>query len=272
MAMKWFGGGNAEQVLQINVNEIRPNPYQPRKTFNDESIKELCESIKQVGIIQPLIVRRLGQVYELVAGERRLRAAKAAGLLTVPVVVKQYTDQEVAQATLIENLQREDLNVLEEAMAYDHLLSDFNLTQEELAKKLGMSQSTVANKRRLLKLADEVKDLLLAGSLTERHARALLKIDSHATQATLATLAVSEDMTVKQVEDAVERFLAGDSEEVAVASAAVKPIRRFFVRDVRIFINSVRQAIDLMKKNGVAAEVQEKDGETHYEFVVKIPK
>ncbi len=270
--MKWFSGGNTEQVLQINVHEVRPNPYQPRKTFADESINELSASIKQVGIIQPLIVRRLGTVYELVAGERRLRAAKAAGLSTVPVVVKQYTDQEVAQATLIENLQREDLNVLEEALAYDQLLNDFNLTQEELAKRLGMSQSTVANKRRLLKLADGVKELLSTGVLSERHARALLKIESHEVQATLAALAVSQDMTVKQTEEAVERFLAGESEEEAVATAAVKPIRRFFVRDVRIFVNSVRQAIDLMKKNGVAAQVEERDGETHYEFVVRIPK
>jgi ParB family chromosome partitioning protein len=272
MAMKWFSGGNAEQVLQISVNEIRPNPYQPRKTFTDETINELAASIKQVGIIQPLIVRKLGAVFELVAGERRLRAAKTAGLVTVPVVVKQYTDQEVAQATLIENLQREDLNVLEEALAYDQLLSDFNLTQEELAKRLGMSQSTVANKRRLLKLADEVKELLSGGALSERHARALLKLESHQAQATLAALAVSQDMTVKQIEEAVERFLAGESEEEAAATAAIKPIRRFLVRDVRIFVNSVRQAIDLMKKNGVAAEVQELDKETHYEFVVRIPK
>lgn len=270
--MKWFSGGNAEQVLQINIHEVRPNPYQPRKTFAEEGIAELAASIKQVGIIQPLIVRKLGSVYELVAGERRLRAAKAAGLSTVPVVVKQYTDQEVAQATLIENLQREDLNVLEEALAYDQLLNDFNLTQEELAKRLGMSQSTVANKRRLLKLADGVKDMLSKGALSERHARALLKLDSHQVQTTLAALAVSEDMTVKQTEEAVERFLAGESEQEAVATAAVKPIRRFFVRDVRIFVNSVRQAIDLMKKNGVAAQVEERDGETHYEFVVRIPK
>ena len=270
--MKWFSGGNVEQVLQINVNEVRPNPYQPRKTFTEESIGELAASIKQVGIIQPLIVRKLGPVYELVAGERRLRAAKAAGLVTVPVVVKQYTDQEVAQATLIENLQREDLNVLEEAYAYDQLLCEFNLTQEELAKRLGMSQSTVANKRRLLKLAEEVKDLLSGGQLSERHARALLKLESHQTQATLAALVVSQDMTVKQTEEAVERFLAGEREEEAAAIAAVKPVRRFLVRDVRIFVNSVRQAIDLMKRNGVAAEVQEIDKETHYEFVVRIQK
>jgi len=270
--MKWFGGGNAEQVLQISVNEIRPNPYQPRKTFTEESIRELSASIKQVGIIQPLIVRKLGGVYELVAGERRLRAAKVAGLVTVPVVVKQYTNQEVAQATLVENLQREDLNVLEEALAYDLLLSEFSLTQEELARRLGMSQSTVANKRRLLKLADEVKVLLSEGKLSERHARALLKLESLQAQATLAALAVSQDLTVKQTEEAVERFLAGESEHEDGATAVVKPVRRFLVRDVRIFVNSVRQAIALMKKNGVAAEVQEIDKDTHYEFVVRIPK
>ncbi len=270
--MKWFSGGHAEQVLQISVNEVRPNPYQPRKTFAMDSIDELSASIKEMGIIQPLVVRKMGSVYELVAGERRLRAAKAAGFATVPVVVKQYTDREVAQATLIENLQREDLNALEEALAYDQLLCDFNLTQEELAKRLGMSQSTVANKRRLLKLSDGVKDLLVAGALSERHARALLRLESQEVQATFATLAVKEDMTVKQLEEVVERFLSGESEREAVATATVKPIRRFFVRDVRIFVNSVRQAIDVMKKNGVAAQVEERHGETHYEFVVRIPK
>lgn len=270
--MKWFGGNTGEQVLQVNINDVKPNPYQPRKTFTDERINELRDSIRQVGIIQPLVVRRLGQIYELVAGERRLRAAKAAGLTTVPVVVKTYTDQEVAQATLIENIQREDLNVLEEALAYDQLLNEFNFTQEELARRVGMSQSTIANKRRLLKLADEVKDLLLKGLLNERQARALLKIESQQTQAAVAQLAVVEDMTVKQVEEAVERYLNGESEVEAVAAAAVKPVRKFFVKDVRIFVNSVRQAIDLMKKNGVAAQVQEKDEEAYYEFVVRIPK
>ena len=272
--VRWFGGGSstAEQMLQVNVKDIKPNPYQPRKTFTEERIRELCESIKEVGIIQPLVVRKIGNTYELVAGERRLRAATEAGLATVPVVVKQYTDQEVAQATLIENIQREDLNVLEEARAYDQLLVDFRLTQEELAKRMGFSQSTIANKRRLLKLADEVQNMLLAGSLNERQARALLKLDSHEAQAVIARQIVEEDLTVKQVEDAVERLLSGESIEDAVAAASTKPIRKLFVRDVRIFVNSVRQAINLMKQSGVPAQVQENDSEDFYEVVVRIPK
>lgn len=270
--MRWFGGGASDQILQINISDIKPNPYQPRKTFTEERILELCDSIKEVGIIQPLVVRKIGSAYELVAGERRLRAAKAAGLAAVPVVVKQYTDQEVAQATLIENIQREDLNVLEEARAYDQLLTDFRLTQEELAKRMGFSQSTIANKRRLLKLADEVKEMLLAGSLNERQARALLKLDSHEAQALIARQAVEEDFTVKQVEDAVERFLSGESVEDAMSAASNKPIRKLLVRDVRIFVNSVRQAIHLMKKSGVPAQVQENDGDDFYEVVVRIPK
>lgn len=270
--VRWFGGSPSDQVLQVNIGDIKPNPYQPRKTFTEERIHELCESIKEVGIIQPLVVRKMGNGYELVAGERRLRAAKAAGLLAVPVVVKQYTDQEVAQATLVENIQREDLNVLEEAKAYDQLLVDFRLTQEELAKRMGFSQSTIANKRRLLKLSDEVQELLLAGKLNERQARALLRLDSHDAQIVIARQVVEEDLTVKQVEDAVERFLNGESMEDAVAAASTKPIRKLLVRDVRIFVNSVRQAIHLMKQSGVPAQVQENDSDDFFEVVVRIPK
>lgn len=272
VVVRWFGGTPTDQVLQVNISDIKPNPYQPRKTFTEERIQELCESIKEVGIIQPLVVRKMGSGYELVAGERRMRAAKAAGLLAVPVVVKQYTDQEVAQATLVENIQREDLNVLEEARAYDQLLMDFRLTQEELAKRLGFSQSTIANKRRLLKLAEEVQEMLLAGKLNERQARALLRLDSHDAQTVVAKQVIADDLTVKQVEDAVERFLNGESIEDAMEAASIKPIRKLLVRDVRIFVNSVRQAIHLMKQSGVSAQVEETDGEEFYEVVVRIPK
>lgn len=270
--VRWFGGSSSEQILQISVNDIKPNPYQPRKTFALERIQELSESIREVGIIQPLVVRKMGNNYELVAGERRLRASIAAGLATVPVVVKQYTDQEVAQATLIENIQREDLNVLEEAKAYDQLLIDFRFTQEELAKRMGLSQSTIANKRRLLKLPEEVQDMLLAGNLNERQARALLKLGSHDAQTLVARQVIEEDLTVKQVEDAVERYVNGESVEDAMAAASTKPIRKFLVRDVRIFVNSVRHAITLMKQSGVKAQVEENDSDEFYEVVVRIPK
>jgi len=270
--MRWFGGGNVERVLQLNVNDVKPNPYQPRKIFSEDSLAELRDSIKQVGIIQPLVVRKLGPIYELVAGERRLRAAKAAGFSTVPAVVRQYTDQEVAQATLIENIQREELNPLEEALAYDQLLTQFQITQDELAKRVGKSQSTIANKRRLLRLSDEVKELLAGGAVNERQARALLKIEDGAMQAVLAAQAISEDMTVRQVEEAVERLLGGETVTQAVAATTIRPVRKMLVRDVRIFVNTVRQAVDLMKRNGVAALVQEKDGDEYYEVVVRIPK
>ena len=178
----------------------------------------------------------------------------------------------MAQATLIENIQREDLNVLEEAKAYDQLLIDFRFTQEELAKRMGLSQSTIANKRRLLKLPQEVQDMLLAGSLNERQARALLKLDGHEAQALVARQVIEEDLTVKQVEDAVERFVNGESAENAIAAASAKPIRKFLVRDVRIFVNSIRHSIQLMKQSGVQAQVEEKDSEDFYEVVVRIPK
>jgi len=270
--MRLFGGNKLEQVLQLKIDEVKPNAYQPRRTFSAEGLAELRDSIKQVGIIQPLVVRKLGEGYELVAGERRLRAAKAAGLSTVPAVLRQYTDEEVAQATLIENIQREDLNVLEEALAYDQLLSEFKITQEELARRVGKSQSTIANKRRLLRLAGEVKEMLAAGAINERQARALLKIEDEAQQLGMATQVVQSDMTVRQVEEAVEKLLVGHSAEDAVAATAPKPLRKFMVRDVRIFVNTVRDAVDIMKRNGVVASVVEKDEEEFYEVVVRIAK
>lgn len=271
-AMRWFGGGNLERVIELKVDDVKPNPYQPRKTFTEEGLAELRDSILQVGIIQPVVVRRIGQGYELVAGERRLRAAKGAGLATVPAVVRQYTDQEVAQATLIENIQREDLNVLEEALAYDQLLSEFQITQEELAKRVGKSQSTIANKRRLLRLSGEVKEMLATGAVNERQARALLKIEDVALQTEVALQVVRADMTVRQVEEAVERCLGGEGLEAAVLASTVKPLRKFLVRDVRIFVNTVRDAVDLMKRNGVEASVAEIDEEGYYEVVVRIVK
>ena len=164
------------QITQIDIDKVIPNIYQPRKYFNEQAIEELSQSIMEHGIIQPLTVRMRGEIYELVAGERRLRAAKLANLKTVPCNIIDITDTESAEIALLENLQREDLNYIEEAEAYYNLINEHNFTQDEVAKRIGKKQSTIANKLRLLKLNKEVRELCLTNNLTERHARALLTV------------------------------------------------------------------------------------------------
>jgi len=189
-------------LAMIAIDQISPNPYQPRKTFNDASIEELARSVKEHGIIQPLVVTRIGDnKYRLIAGERRFRAAQKAGLDTVPVVVKEtMTDGDVLQVALIENIQREDLNPIEEAYAYHQLHEEFQLTQEEISKRVGKERSTVANFLRLIKLPDPVKKLLAAGQLSMGHARAILAVDSPKKQEQLAERVVKRNLNVRQTE------------------------------------------------------------------------
>ncbi|HEX7708242.1 MAG TPA: ParB/RepB/Spo0J family partition protein [Thermoanaerobaculia bacterium] len=189
-------------LAEIPVEQISPNPFQPRKTFNEASIEELARSVREHGIVQPLVVTRTGdQKFRLIAGERRFRAAQKAGLKTVPVVIKEtMTDSDVLQVALIENIQREDLNPIEEAYAYQQLHEEFGLTQEEIAKRVGKERSTVANCLRLLKLPDSVKKLLAAGQLSMGHARAILAVDSSKKQEQLAQRVVKRNLNVRQTE------------------------------------------------------------------------
>ena len=189
-------------LAMVGIDQISPNPYQPRKAFNDASIEELARSVKEHGIIQPLVVTKTGDnKYRLIAGERRFRAAQKAGLDTVPVVVKEtMTDGDVLQVALIENIQREDLNPIEEAYAYHQLHEEFQLTQEEISKRVGKERSTVANFLRLLKLPDSVKKLLAAGQLSMGHARAILAVDSPRKQEQLAERVVRRNLNVRQTE------------------------------------------------------------------------
>jgi ParB family chromosome partitioning protein len=188
-------------LMEIAIDQIAPNPYQPRKTFNEASIEELARSVRQHGIVQPLVVTRSGDRYKLIAGERRYRAAQKAGLTTVPVVVKEMMgDGEALQIALIENIQREDLNPIEEAQAYHQLHEEFGLTQEEISKQVGKERSTVANFLRLLKLPDNVKKLLASGQLSMGHARALLAVESQKKQEQLAERVVRRNLNVRQTE------------------------------------------------------------------------
>ncbi|HEV7573702.1 MAG TPA: ParB/RepB/Spo0J family partition protein [Thermoanaerobaculia bacterium] len=188
-------------LAEIPISQIQPNPFQPRKTFNEASIDELARSVREHGIVQPLVVTRAGDKYKLIAGERRFRAAQKAGLTTVPVLIKEMmAEGDALQIALIENIQREDLNPIEEAMAYHQLHDDFQLTQEEISRRVGKERSTVANFLRLLKLPDPVKKLLASGQLSMGHARALLAIESPKKQEQLADRVVRKNLNVRQTE------------------------------------------------------------------------
>lgn len=195
-----------EQVTDAQLQEIRPNPYQPRKEFDPEALEELAESIKEHGIIQPLIVRKSIKGFELVAGERRLRAAEKAGLTSVPVIVKSYSDQQLMEIALIENLQRENLNPLEEADAYHRLIEHCSFTQEQLAQKVGKSRPHVANMLRLLHLPEEIRRMVADSKLSMGHARALLSVEDSKVQWQLSNDVVKNDLSVRQLEELVKNL------------------------------------------------------------------
>ena len=211
------------QILQIPLSKIVPNPYQPRKEFESEALSELADSIRQYGVLQPLLVAPgKGDTYILIAGERRLRASIMAGLGTVPVIVSEYTSQQIAEIALIENLQRKDLHYLEEAEGYEKLVNTFHLTQESMAIRVGKKQSTIANKLRLLRLPVSVRKKLHDSDLTERHARVLLKLENEDLQKAVLQKVLKEHLNVRQTEALVEknteRSRKAESEKTAVCN------------------------------------------------------
>lgn len=195
-----------EAILEVDVNKIRPNPYQPRKVFNDEQLTELISSIKEHGVIQPIIVRQSFNGYEIVAGERRWRATKALNNQTIPVVVRKFSDQQVMEIALIENLQREDLNPVEIAYAYKKLITTYNLTQEELAERIGVSRPNVANFLRLLQLPESILNDVSSEKLSMGHARALITIEDKEKQLYLAKTIINEKWSVRQLEDKIKQL------------------------------------------------------------------
>ncbi|GBG06590.1 stage 0 sporulation protein J [Paenibacillus agaridevorans] len=195
-----------DKVVEISLSQLRPNPYQPRKTFDEESIKELAESIKQHGVIQPIIVRSVIKGYEIIAGERRFRASQYCGNTTIPAVIRNYSDQQVMEIALIENLQREDLNALEVAIAYQALMDKFKLTQEELSLKVGKSRSHIANFLRLLSLPAEIKEYVSRGTISMGHARALAGIKDVDVQKEFAEQIIGSEWSVRELEDAIQKL------------------------------------------------------------------
>lgn len=267
---KLLGGREPAQessVVQIRIDEIVSNPYQPRTVFDDNSISELAKTIHTHGIIQPIVVRRKQDRYELIAGERRWRAAKSLGWDTIPAIIRDMNDAQTASAALIENLQREGLTPIEEATAYQQLLDLHGLTQESLAQRLGKGQSTIANKLRLLHLPQGVQQALLARSITERHARALLALPDEELQLKLLSDCIERGWNVKQMEERVKATLLALENE-----KKPKPRKRLLSRDVRIAVNTIRQSLDMIEKTGLTVQYEEKDESEFYEFVIRVPK
>ena len=194
-------------VFTVKINSVEPNRNQPRKTFDEDALTELSESIKQYGIIQPIVVQKKNDYYEIIAGERRWRAAKQAGLKEVPVIIKDYSEQEVVEIALIENIQREELNPIEEALAYKRLLTEFNLKQDQVAERVSKSRTAVTNSMRLLKLTDEVQQMVIEDLISSGHARALLPIEDNELQIQLATRIMDEKLSVRETEKLVKSIL-----------------------------------------------------------------
>ena len=195
------------KVLQVAIEDIMPNRAQPRLVFDDQSLQELAESIKQHGIIQPLVLRKNSDKYEIIAGERRYRAAKIAGLASVPAIISNMSDSQSAEVAIVENIQRKDLTAIEEARSYKTILDTENISQEDLAKRLGVSQSAISNKLRLLSLDNEVQNAVLENKISERHARSLLKLNSKEDQKTLLKKIIDERLTVKQLEGEIKKLI-----------------------------------------------------------------
>ncbi|TRY24002.1 nucleoid occlusion protein [Brevibacillus sp. LEMMJ03] len=259
-----------EEIRQIPVDEIVPNPYQPRTVFDDEKIDELCQTIRTHGLIQPIVVRLRNNRYELIAGERRWRATKKLGMERIPAIIKDFNDTQTASIALIENLQREGLTAIEEAIAYQKLIDLHNLTQESLAQRLGKGQSTIANKLRLLHLPQEIQDALLTRKVTERHARALIPLKDADLQRKVLQEILEREWNVKQTETRVKQLL--EAAEHPKPEKEAKPKWKAFSRDARIAINTVRQSIDMVLQTGFPVETNEEDHEEYYQFTIRIPK
>ena len=257
-------------VVYLCTEDIDPCPVQPRKNFDEESLSELSESIKSYGILNPLTVRMRGGKYELVAGERRLRAARLAGLKEVPCMLVDVNMEGASLIALVENLQRKDLDFIEEALGINQLIIMFGMSQEEAARRIGKSQSAVANKLRLLKLPRDILDSLRENGLTERHGRALLRLTSPVEQRQALEYIVDNKLTVAATDAYIDALLTKDEEPPEPEKSSGR--RSFILKDVRIFLNSLSRSIDLMKQGGIDAGVKRQETEDSLILTISIPK
>jgi len=265
-------GDEAAAVRLIPTDKIRPNPAQPRRFFDPDAIAALSDSIRQYGIIQPLTVRASGDGYELIAGERRLRAAGLLGMGAVPCVILAADPGESAAMAIIENLQRENLNMFEQAAAISSLIRLYSLTQDEIAARLAVSQSFVANKLRLLRYLPDEREMILTASLTERHARALLRLAGD-DRLTALRRVIAEHLNVAETEAFVESLLHPAAEEAPPAkSPAIPRSRPAILRDVRLFCNSLNHAVDIMRQAGIEAVTTKRETAEGTEIRIYIPR
>ncbi len=253
------------KVLFLPTAVIRPNPGQPRKVFEKEALHELASSIAQYGVLQPISVRRSGGTYELIAGERRLRAAKLIGLDTVPCILMQLGDAESGLLALVENLQREDLDYIEEAQGLSLLMQRFGLSQEQAARRVGKSQSSVANKLRLLRHSPAVLQALRENGLSERHARALLKLPNETDCLAAISVIAGKELTVAKTEAYINSLLEEKNK---------RPFggRKLLLKDVRLFLNTVNHSLEIMKNAGIQADLDREETEEEIVLTIRLPK
>jgi len=266
--LPWLAGSSEkEKISMVDIKKIESNPYQPRRIVEEKTINDLAHSIKNYGLIQPIILRKIDkEKYQIVVGERRLLACRKLGWEKISAVVKELSDNAAATMALIENLQRENLNIIEEAEGYNRLMEEFGFTQEVLAQRLGKSQSGIANKLRLLKLSDKVKQMLSSGDITERHARGLLKLFSEKEQEKIADEIVNKNLNVKQTEKRIDEII--NKEKAKNKGKQSKTI----VRDLKIYLNTIRQAINIIQRSGLNPTVVENDEDDYYEISIRLPK
>ena len=253
------------KVIEIDVSLIVPNPHQPRTEFDDSDIRSLAESIGQNGILQPLSVRKSCEKYEIIAGERRLRAAKMCGLQAVPCIVHDISERNSAVLALVENIQRQDLSFFDEAAAIEKLISYYGMTQEDAASKLGKAQSTIANKLRLLRLTPEERELIVGFNLTERHARALLKLGSCEERINILEKVIKNKLNVERTEKLVEDYIGQKKVRQSYRT------RSKVFQNVKIFVNTINKAIETMQSAGIDADSKKIQNEEYIEYRVRIP-
>lgn len=256
------------RILYLPTEQLRPNPSQPRKIFDSDGLQELAASIQNYGILQPLTVRRRNGEYELVAGERRLRAAKLAGLTEVPCILLTVDEQLSSMVALVENLQQRDLDYIEEAEGLARLMRQYGLNQEQAAAKVGKSQSAVANKLRLLRHSPAVLAALRENGLSERHARALLRLPTEQERMAALAVIVKQQMNVAKAEEYIEALLTKKKQP----EEPKKGIRKLIVRDVRLFLNSVNHSLDLIRGAGIRAEASQEETDSEIVLTIRLPK